>query len=80
MVVSDACGGDDSNVLDNILRYASPELSSVLMAVYDTLRANNLAHAEQLSHFAQSIELNARSSRSLGRDFVSQVAADEPRK
>uniref|UniRef100_A0AAV1T842 Polyprotein n=1 Tax=Peronospora matthiolae TaxID=2874970 RepID=A0AAV1T842_9STRA len=51
VAVSDACGGADSNVLDNTVRYASAELSTVLMA-----------------------------NRSFGRDVVSHVADDEPRK
>uniref|UniRef100_A0AAV1UQE0 CCHC-type domain-containing protein n=1 Tax=Peronospora matthiolae TaxID=2874970 RepID=A0AAV1UQE0_9STRA len=80
VAVSDACGGADSNVLDNIVRYASAELSTVLMVKYDTSRADHLAHAEELAHFAQSIELDARSSRSFGRDVVSHVANDEPPK
>uniref|UniRef100_A0AAV1VBX8 Integrase catalytic domain-containing protein n=1 Tax=Peronospora matthiolae TaxID=2874970 RepID=A0AAV1VBX8_9STRA len=76
VAVSDACGGADSNVLDNIVRYASAELSTVLMAKYDTSRVDHLAHAEELAHFAQSIELDARSSRS----FVGHLKRDCRRK
>ncbi|CAI5729379.1 unnamed protein product [Hyaloperonospora brassicae] len=50
------------------------------MAKYDTSRTDHLEHAEALAHFAQSIELDACSSRSFGRDVVSHVVNDEPRK
>ena len=57
VAVSDACGGADAQVLDNIVHYASSELHTVLMAKYDGNRVDNLAQAEELTHFAQSVEL-----------------------
>ena len=42
VAVSDACGGADQQVLNNIVHYASTELSTVLMAKYDNLRVDHL--------------------------------------
>ena len=57
VAVSDARGGVDSLVSDNIVHHASPDLMSVMRAKYDSTRLNYLRHAEELAHFAQSIEL-----------------------
>ena len=73
VAVSDACGGADQQVLDNIVHYASTELSTVLMAKYDNSRADFLRQAEELAHFAQSVELESRKGRALGRDVVAFV-------
>ena len=34
VAVSDAAGGAEQQVLDNIVRYASPELSTIMMTKY----------------------------------------------
>lgn len=73
VAVSDACGGADQQVLDNIVHYASTELSTVLVAKYDNSRVDYLRQAEQLAHFAQSVELESRKGRALGRDVVALV-------
>ncbi|CAI5733954.1 unnamed protein product [Hyaloperonospora brassicae] len=57
VAVSDARGGADSLVLDKIVHHASPELMNVMRAKYDPCRVDYMRHAEELSHFAQSIEL-----------------------
>ena len=46
VAVSDADGGAEHQVLDNILRYASLEVSTILMAKYETHRVDYLVHAE----------------------------------
>ena len=71
VAVSDACGGADAQVLDNIVHYASSELHTVLMAKYDGNRVDYLTQAEELAHFAQAIEMEARP----GRFFVKEVVA-----
>ena len=43
---SDAVGDAEQQVLDNIVRYASPDLSTILMAKYETHRVNYLEHDE----------------------------------
>ncbi|CAI5739083.1 unnamed protein product [Peronospora destructor] len=63
MAVSDACGGADAQVL---------------MAKYGNW-VDYLAQAEELAHFAQSVELDTRSAASFGKDVVTQVAASKPR-
>ena len=60
VTVSDAAGGAEQQVLDSIVRYASPEISTILMAKYDTHRTDYLVHAEVLAHYAQAIEMEAR--------------------
>ena len=57
VAVSDAAGGAEQQVLDNIVRYASSELSTILMAKYETHHVDYLVHAEELAHFAQAIEM-----------------------
>ena len=44
-----AGGGAEQQVLDNIIRYASPELSTILMAKYKTHRHDLFVHAEKLA-------------------------------
>uniref|UniRef100_A0AAV1V901 Uncharacterized protein n=1 Tax=Peronospora matthiolae TaxID=2874970 RepID=A0AAV1V901_9STRA len=67
VAVSDARGGADSLVLDNIVHHASPDLMNVMRAKYDPTRSDYLRHAEELAHFAQSIELG---SGAVGREVV----------
>ena len=52
VAVSDAAGGAEQQVLDKIVRYASPELSTIMMAKCQTHRLDYLTHAEELAHFA----------------------------
>ena len=56
IAVSEARGGADSLVLDNIVHHASTELINVMRAKYDPMRVDYLHHAEELAHFAQTIE------------------------
>ena len=65
--VSDARGGADSLVLDNIVHHAPPDLMNVMRAKYDPTRSDYLRHAEELAHFAQSIKLG---SGAVGREVV----------
>ena len=75
VAVSDAGGVEDSLVLDNIVYHASPELMSVMRAKYDPTRSDYLRHAEELAHFAQSIELG---SDSIGREVVAAHVETKP--
>ena len=60
IAVSDARGGADTLVLDDIVHHASPELMNVMRAKYDSSSVNYLRHAEELAPFAQLIELGSR--------------------
>ncbi|KAE9319699.1 hypothetical protein PF008_g18211 [Phytophthora fragariae] len=55
MSVSDAVGGANDLVLENIAKYASPkeDLQAVLLARYNTHRTDHLRQAEELVHFKQ---------------------------
>ena len=65
--VSDAKGGADSLVLDNIVHHASPDLMNVMRAKYDPTRNDYLRHTEELTHFATSTEIG---SGSIGHEIV----------
>ena len=75
---SDAAGGAEQQVLHNIVRYASPELSTILMEKYETHIVDYLEHAEGLEHIAQSIEMKARPERFFGG--FANVDESTPRK
>ena len=53
VAVSDARGGVDSLVLDNIVHHASLELMNVMRAKYYPTRFDYLHHAEESAHFEQ---------------------------
>ena len=60
-------GCADSLVLDDIVHHAPPKLMHVMRAKYDPTRVDYLRHAEELGHFAQSIDLG---SGAVGREVV----------
>ncbi|CAI5734012.1 unnamed protein product [Peronospora farinosa] len=69
--VGDACGGGaEARVLDNIVHYASADLSMVLMAKFDAGRIDYLRQAEELAHFSQAVEVDSCAGKSLGREVV----------
>ncbi|CAI5704015.1 unnamed protein product [Peronospora effusa] len=49
------------------------------MAKYDENRVDYLAQAEELAHFAQSVELDTRNAASFGKDVVTHVAEGKAR-
>ena len=59
VAVSDARGGADSLVFDNILHHTSPELMNAMRVKNDLTRVDYLRHTEKLAHFAQSIEIGS---------------------
>ena len=80
IAVSDAAGGTEQQVLNNIVRFASPHLSTILMAKYETQRVDYQVHAEYLAHFAQAIEMTARPGRFFEKEVVAYVDESTPRK
>ena len=50
------------------------------MNKYDIDRIDYLRHAEELAHFAQSIETHVRGAEATGKDVVLHVEAPQPRK
>ena len=69
MAVSDAADGAEQQVIENIFRYASLEISKILMAKFDTNLLDNLEHAKELGLFSQAIEMKDRSGSFLERKF-----------
>ncbi|POM74260.1 Integrase catalytic core protein [Phytophthora palmivora] len=73
VAISEACGGGaDYLVLNNIVQYASVDLRTVLMAKVDGTRTDYLQQSEELAHFAQSWELEAK-NKNLGKEMVGAV-------
>ncbi|KAE9162302.1 hypothetical protein PF004_g30532 [Phytophthora fragariae] len=73
VAITEACGGGaDYLVLNNIVQYASADLRTVLMAKVDGTRTDYLQQSEELSHFAQSWELDAK-GKNFGKEMVGAV-------
>ena len=70
--MSDACGGADSLVLDNIVYYADPHMRTTMLSKLDIHRIDYLRQAEELAQFAQSTEIDTH-ARNLVRDVVNAV-------
>ena len=70
VAVSEAAGGKDDMVVENIVKYASPSLRSVLMSRYNPRRFDFLAHAEELIQFAHMMDGPKKVS---GKDIVNYV-------
>uniref|UniRef100_A0AAV1V1Z5 Uncharacterized protein n=1 Tax=Peronospora matthiolae TaxID=2874970 RepID=A0AAV1V1Z5_9STRA len=70
--VSDACGGADNLVLDNIVHYADPHMRTTMLSRLDIHRTDYLRQAEELAQFAQSTEVDTH-SKIFGRDVVNTV-------
>ena len=60
MAVSEACGGVDNLVQDNIVHYADPAIRVLMFASLNLMRTDYLRQAEELAHFAQSTEIKMR--------------------
>ena len=74
--MSDACGGAESLVLDNIVHYVDPHIRTIMFSRLDMHLIDPLRQAEDLAQLAQSTEIDTH-AKNLGQDVVS---ADEPRK
>ena len=78
--VSDACGGADNLVLDNIVHYADPAIRTTMLSRLNLNRIDYLRQAEELAQFAQSTELEVR-VKHFGRDVVNIVEPNnQPKK
>ena len=60
VAVSEACGGADNLVQDNIVHYADPSMRVSMLASLNLTRIDYLRQAEELAHFAQSTEIELR--------------------
>lgn len=52
--VSDACGGTDSLVLDNIVHYADPHIRMTMLSRLDMHQIDHIRQAEELAQLVQS--------------------------
>jgi len=73
--ISHAAGGQDEMVLTSIMKYAAPELRTVLMARAGSHQGNPLLEAERLANIAQQLTLSDRSTKTLGRE--TNMVSDE---
>ena len=74
--VSDACGGVDTLVFDNIVHYVDSHMRTAMLASFDIHRNDPLRQAEELAQFTQSTEVDTDANE-LGRDVLNVV---EPKK
>uniref|UniRef100_A0AAV1T532 Integrase catalytic domain-containing protein n=1 Tax=Peronospora matthiolae TaxID=2874970 RepID=A0AAV1T532_9STRA len=72
VAVSEACGGADNLVQDNIVHYADPAMRVSMLARLNLTRFDYLRQAEELAHFAQSTEIELR-GKHIGKDVVNNV-------
>ena len=79
VAVSDATGGAEEMVLENIVQYASTDLRHVLMAKHDNNRMDYLRHAKELEHFVQAIKTDVRGTKTTGKDVVLHVEGSRQR-
>ncbi|DBA01373.1 TPA: hypothetical protein N0F65_001612, partial [Lagenidium giganteum] len=75
VAVGEAAGTSDELILDNIVQYASPELKPVLLAKYDARRPDHLQQAEELTQFAQLVDLAG--TKPSGRDLLNNIGKRE---
>jgi hypothetical protein len=80
--VSHSAGGTPRYVLDGIVKYAAPELKPTLVAKANMDTSTPLMEAERMANFAQSLTMEERPSRALGRQVNAieeeTVSAVEP--
>ena len=76
VAVSEARGGADSLVLDNIVNHPLPELMNVMRSKYEPTQVDYLFHTNNLAHFAQSIE---HGSSAVGREVVEAHVEGKPK-
>ena len=72
--MSDACGGADKLVLENIVYYADPSMRTTMLSRLNLNRVDCLRQAKDLAQFAQSTEIEVR-VKHFGRDVVNFVEA-----
>ncbi|KAG2930636.1 hypothetical protein PC115_g6420 [Phytophthora cactorum] len=72
VAVSEACGGADNLVLDNIVHYADPVMKVSMLSRLNLARTDYLRQAEKLAHFAQSTEIEMRGKQQ-GRDEINDA-------
>ncbi|CAH0513265.1 unnamed protein product [Peronospora belbahrii] len=70
--VSEAYGGADNVVQDNIVHYADPNVRVSILARFSRTRIDYLQQAEELAHFAQSTEVELR-GKNIRKDEVDTV-------
>ena len=72
VAVSEACGGADNLVQDNIVHYADPSMRVSMLARLNLTRIDYLRQAEELAHFSQSTEIELH-GKIIGKDVVNTV-------
>ena len=72
--MSDACGGADKLVLENIVYYADPSMRTTMLSRLNLNRVDCLRQAEELAQVARSTEIEVR-VKHFGRDVVNVVEA-----
>lgn len=77
VAVSEACGGADNLLLENIVRYAEPAMRISMLLRLSLTPTEKLRQDEELAHFAQSTEVGTQ-GKQLGRELVNMVKNGRP--
>ena len=72
VAVSEACGGADNMVQDNIVHYADHSMRESMLERLNFTCIDYLRQAQELTHFTQSTEIELR-GKHIGRDVVITV-------
>jgi hypothetical protein len=72
VAVSEACGGVENLMLDNIVHYAEPGMRVSMLLRLNLSRTDYLRQAEELAHFAQSTEIQLR-MKHIGHNVVNGI-------
>ncbi|OWZ02249.1 hypothetical protein PHMEG_00026224 [Phytophthora megakarya] len=76
VAVREACGGADNLALDNIVRYAAPDMRGVMLSRLNLGRTDYLKQGEELAQFA---ERDMNNTRHMGKDMAAAVTESKPK-
>ncbi|POM63071.1 hypothetical protein PHPALM_27692, partial [Phytophthora palmivora] len=70
-----ASGASPTLVLENVVKYADPELKLAMMAKYDPARSDPLQQASELVNWAQSLADEEKPNKAMGRDTAKETVS-----
>ncbi|KAE9221934.1 hypothetical protein PF005_g6921 [Phytophthora fragariae] len=77
--VMNASGASPTLVLENVVKYADPELKLAMMAKYDPARPDPLQQASELVNWAQSLADEEKPNKAMGRETAKETTKEERR-
>nr|KAE8942690.1 hypothetical protein PF009_g7579 [Phytophthora fragariae] len=73
--VMNASGASPTLVLENVVKYADPELKLAMMAKYDPARPDPLQQASELVNWAQSLADEEKPNKAMGRETAKETVS-----